>query len=69
MDGYIKIGELAKMTGLTVRTLHYYDEIDILKPSKTTESGHRLYDIQSVTKLYQIVAMKEMGFNLDKINE
>ena len=39
----LKVGELAKRTGLTVRTLHHYDEIGLLKPSLHTESGHRLY--------------------------
>ncbi|MDF2906741.1 MAG: transcriptional regulator, MerR family [Herbinix sp.] len=69
MDGYIKIGELASMTGITVRTLHYYDEIGILKPSHMTESGHRLYDMQCVTSLYRIMAMKDLGFNLTDISD
>lgn len=67
MDRFLKIGELASMTGITVRTLHYYDEVGLLKPSKITETGHRLYDMQSVTTLYQIVSLKDMGFNLDEI--
>lgn len=39
MDRFLKIGELASMTGITVRTLHYYDEVGLLKPSKITETG------------------------------
>ena len=39
----LKVGELAKRTGLTIRTLHHYDEIGLLKPSLHTESGYRLY--------------------------
>lgn len=69
MDKYLKIGELASMTGITVRTLHYYDEVGLLRPTKITESGHRLYDMQCVTMLYRIMAMKDMGFNLDEIND
>ena len=42
----LKVGELARRTGLTVRTLHHYDEIGLLKPSLHTESGHRLYTRQ-----------------------
>lgn len=69
MDGFLKIGELANMTGITVRTLHYYDEVGLLKPSKITESGHRLYDLQCVTTLYQIMSLKDMGFNLEEIKD
>ena len=69
LSNYIKIGELASMTGVTVRTLHYYDEIGLLKPVEVTEKGHRLYNMQSITELYQIIAMKEMGFNLDEIKD
>lgn len=69
MSEYIKIGDLANMTGTTVRTLHYYDEIGLLKPAKVTEKGHRLYNMRNVTELYQIIAMKEMGFNLDEIKD
>lgn len=69
MDRFFKVKELASMTGLTVRTLHYYDEVGLLKPLKITETGHRLYDMQSVTILYQIISLKDMGFNLDEIKD
>lgn len=69
MSEYIKIGDLANMTGTTVRTLHYYDEIGLLKPAKVTEKGHRLYNMRNVTELYQIISMKDMGFNLDEIKD
>lgn len=39
----MRISEVAKLTGITVRTLHYYDEIGLLKPSEITEAGYRLY--------------------------
>ncbi|MCR1899809.1 MerR family transcriptional regulator [Irregularibacter muris] len=69
MSKYIKIGDLASMTGITVRTLHYYDEIGLLKPAQITEKGHRLYNMQSITEIYRIMAMKDMGFNLDEIKD
>lgn len=69
MDNYIKIGDLATMTGTTVRTLHYYDEIGLLKPVQVTEKGHRLYNMQSITELYKIMSMKDIGFNLDEIKD
>ena len=40
----LKINDVAKLTGITVRTLHYYDEIGLLKPSKITDAGYRIYD-------------------------
>jgi DNA-binding transcriptional MerR regulator len=64
-----KIGELADKTGLTVRTLHHYDEIGILSPSYRTEGGHRLYTAEDVLKLQQIVSMKSLGFTLDQIED
>lgn len=67
MDRFLKIGELASLIGITIRTLHYYDEVGLLKPTKITETGHRLYDMQSITILYQIMSLKDMGFNLDEI--
>lgn len=69
MSRNMKIGELANITGITVRTLHYYDEIGLLKPIQTTESGHRLYGTQSITDLYRIISMKDMGFSLEEIKK
>lgn len=51
----MKIREVAKLTGITVRTLHYYDEIGLLKPSGITKSGYRLYDKEALLKLQQIL--------------
>ncbi|SEN51956.1 DNA-binding transcriptional regulator, MerR family [Amphibacillus marinus] len=67
MNKLLKIGELAKMSGLTIRTLHYYDEVGLLKPTQMTTSGHRQYNMECVTTLYRIAAMKDLGFNLDEI--
>jgi DNA-binding transcriptional MerR regulator len=62
-----KIGELAETTGLTVRTLHHYDEIGLLAPADRSDSGHRLYGRDEVQRLYRIVAMRQLGMSLDDI--
>lgn len=62
-----KIGELAQETGLTIRTLHYYDQIGLLKPSRHTESGHRVYTPDDVIRLQQILSLKSLGFSLEEI--
>lgn len=62
-----KIGELASATGLTVRTLHYYEEIDLLRPSTRTDSGHRLYDDKDVERLYRICLLRRLGLSLEDI--
>ncbi len=63
----ISIQELTKETGVTVRTLRYYDQIDLLRPSGKTEGGHRLYSETDVIRLQQILFLKEMGFSLKEI--
>ncbi|MGH2776460.1 MAG: MerR family transcriptional regulator [Actinomycetota bacterium] len=62
-----KIGELAKATGLTVRTLHYYDEIELLRPSVRSEAGHRIYTDADVQRLYRIISLRQLGFPLADI--
>lgn len=62
-----KVGELAKRTGLTVRTLHHYDRIRLFSPSRITESGHRLYTEDDIVRLHRIVSLKELGFGLEEI--
>lgn len=61
-----KVGELSKVTGVTVRTLHYYDEIGLLTPSCHTESGHRLYQASDVARLQQIKSLQQLGFTLEE---
>ena len=67
-DGW-KVGELAGATGLTVRTLHHYDEIGLLKPSRRTRSGHRLYGEADVARLQQVTSLRQLGFPLDQIRD
>ncbi|WP_077320551.1 MerR family transcriptional regulator [Virgibacillus proomii] len=61
------IGELSKKTGVTIRTLDYYDEIGLLNPASTTKGGHRLYGEAELLRLEQILSLKFLGFSLDKI--
>jgi DNA-binding transcriptional MerR regulator len=63
----LKVGELARRTGLTIRTLHHYDEIGLLKPSLHTESGHRLYTAPDVARLQQILSLRQLSFSLEEI--
>lgn len=65
----MKINKVAKLTGVTVRTLHYYDEIGLLKPSNITESGYRLYNEDELYKLQQILFFKELEFSLNEIKD
>lgn len=62
-----KIGDLAKLTGLTVRALRFYDQIGLFSPSGLTESGHRLYNESDLSRLHQIVSLKELGLSLEEI--
>jgi len=65
----MKINEVAKRTGVTVRTLHYYDQIGLLKPSRVTEAGYRLYDREALIALQQILFFRELDFSLQEIRE
>jgi DNA-binding transcriptional MerR regulator len=64
---HLKVGELARRTGLTVRTLHHYDEIGLLKPSGRSDSGYRMYDAQDVARLHAIQALRYLGLPLAEI--
>ncbi|NML42629.1 MerR family transcriptional regulator [Ramlibacter sp. G-1-2-2] len=64
---HLKVGELARRTGLTVRTLHHYDEIGLLKPSGRSESGYRMYDAQDVARLHAIQALRYLRLPLAEI--
>ena len=64
-----KVGELAERTGLSVRTLHHYDEIGLLIPSHRTPSGHRLYAEADVARLQQIVSLRSLGLPLDEVRD
>ena len=63
------ISQVAKLTGVSIRTLQYYDEIGLLKPSKLTAAGYRMYDDNTLQILQQILFFKELGFPLKEIKE
>jgi DNA-binding transcriptional MerR regulator len=62
-----KVGELARRTGLSVRTLRYYDEIGLLRPTHHSEAGYRLYAPPDIARLQQIRSLRELGFPLEEI--
>lgn len=63
----LKVGELARRTGLTVRALHHYDSIGLLRPSARSESGYRLYNRDDVARLHGIQTLRRMGLPLGEI--
>ncbi|MFZ6766275.1 MerR family transcriptional regulator [Undibacterium sp. Di26W] len=63
----LKIGELASRTGLTIRTLHHYDKIGLLKPSARSEAGYRLYDSADIKRLHRIQALRRLDLSLAEV--
>ncbi|WP_025028907.1 MerR family transcriptional regulator [Caldalkalibacillus mannanilyticus] len=61
-----KVKEVAELAGISVRTLHHYDRIGLLKPDTVNSSGYRLYSDQDLEKLQQILFFKELGFSLQE---
>jgi DNA-binding transcriptional MerR regulator len=65
----MKVGELAKRTGISVRTLHHYDELGLVSPPQRTVSGHRLYGRDEIVRLQQVLSLRQLGFPLEEIRE
>lgn len=63
------VKEVSRLTDVSVRTLHHYDAIGLLKPTKVTEAGYRLYDEQALGKLQTILLFRELEFPLKEIKE
>lgn len=63
----IRVGELARDTGLTVRTLHYYEAVGLLQPSARTDSGHRLYGPAEIERLYRVGTLRRLRLSLAEI--
>lgn len=63
------VKEVSDITGVSIRTLRYYDEIGLLKPTRLTEAGYRLYDNQALEKLQQIMFFREIEVSLSEIKE
>ncbi len=64
-----RVGEVAEMTGVSIRTLHHYDEIGLLRPARRAGSGHRRYVTQDLLRLQQILTLRYLGFSLARIAE
>lgn len=67
MKELITINKLAKLSDTTVRTLHYYDEVNLLSPTSIGENGYRQYSKEDIIKLQEIMTLKELGFSLKEI--
>lgn len=63
------VKELAELSGITSRTVRYYDEIDLLKPARTNSSGYRIYGLEEVDRLQQILFYRELDVDLDSIRK
>lgn len=61
------VHEISKISGVSIRTLHYYDSIGLLSPTETTQSGYRLYDDTALARLQQILLFRELEFPLSEI--
>ena len=65
----LTVKEVSELTGVTVRTLHHYDAIGLLKPAKVTQAGYRLYDEAALERLQSILLFRELQFPLSEIKE
>ncbi len=68
-DRDMTVGTIGRLAGVTVRTLHHYDEIGLVVPSGRTRSGYRLYGPEDVQRLQEVLFFKELGFGLDQIRD
>jgi DNA-binding transcriptional MerR regulator len=62
-----RVGEFAALTGVSIRTLHHYDEIGLLPPTGHSEGGHRLYAQDDLLRLQQVLTLRYLGFSLKQI--
>ena len=67
MERLYRVGEVAALTRVSIRTLHHYDEIGLLSPSHRTDAGHRLYGREEVIRLQQVLSLRQSGFSLEEI--
>jgi DNA-binding transcriptional MerR regulator len=65
----LKVAAVARRTGVSVRTLHYYEEIGLLRPSGRTASGHRLYMPADIQRLQQIRSLQQLGLSLSEVDD
>lgn len=65
----IKIGDLAKQSGKTVRALHYYEELGLLRPRQRTDGGFRLYAPEDARRIEMIAWLQDLGYPLERVAE
>ncbi|MGW5681925.1 MerR family transcriptional regulator [Nonomuraea sp. NPDC003754] len=63
----LSVGQVSRLAGVTVRTLHHYDEIGLLSPSRRSQAGYRRYDDSDLERLQQVLFYRELGFGLEEI--
>lgn len=69
MNGHVQIGEVAERTGLSLRTIRYYEEVGLVVPSARSQGGFRLYAEPDIERLELIKRMKPLGLQLDEMRE
>ncbi|AKF10032.1 MerR family transcriptional regulator [Sandaracinus amylolyticus] len=62
-----KVGDLARATGISVRTLHWYEKVGLLRPARRTRAGHRVYGERELMRIQQILSLRAVGMSLDEI--
>jgi DNA-binding transcriptional MerR regulator len=63
----LRVGELVRRTGLTIRDLHHYDELGLARPSRHSEAGYRLYTSADIARLQQVISLRQLGISLEEI--
>ena len=63
------VTQVSRLTGVSVRTLHHYDAIGLLKPTQVTQAGYRLYDQTALDRLYRLLVFRELGLSLKEISQ
>lgn len=64
---FLRVGELAEASGLTIRALHHYEHVGLVTPTTRTDSGHRLYGPEAVARLYSLVRLRQLGLSLTQV--
>jgi DNA-binding transcriptional MerR regulator len=65
----LKVGELARRSGMSVRVLHLFDAIDLLKPSARSEAGYRLYGVEDVARLHAVQVLRQTGLSPSEVGK
>lgn len=63
------VGDVSEITGLSIKTLHYYEKSGLLKPKREPRNGYRIYEDHDLLKLQEIMILKKMGFTLTEVKQ